>query len=78
MQKEGAITLDIKELRAKLRIAKELEEIKSKHIYSGDILKALDRKDINLFLNWIRSEERRVGKEWCSTCSTRWSPYLHT
>src|SRR3546814_12693728 len=23
-----------------------------------------------------RSEERRVGKECVSTCSTRWSPYL--
>src|SRR3546814_13792736 len=23
----------------------------------------------------IRSEERRVGKEWVSTCKTRWSPY---
>src|SRR3546814_21076688 len=22
----------------------------------------------------IRSEERRVGKEWVSTCSSRWSP----
>src|SRR3546814_16923435 len=22
-----------------------------------------------------RSEERRVGKEWVSTCKTRWSPY---
>src|SRR3546814_16766074 len=22
-----------------------------------------------------RSEERRVGKEWGSTCSSRWSPY---
>src|SRR3546814_14433571 len=22
-----------------------------------------------------RSEERRVGKEWVSRCSTRWSPY---
>src|SRR3546814_17400441 len=22
-----------------------------------------------------RSEERRVGKEWVSTCSSRWSPY---
>lgn len=57
MQKEGAITLDIKELRAKLRIAKELEEIKSKHIYSGDLLKALDRKGINLFLNWILDKD---------------------
>src|SRR3546814_20773093 len=23
----------------------------------------------------IRSEERRVGKEWVSTCRTRWAPY---
>src|SRR3546814_4992207 len=23
----------------------------------------------------VRSEERRVGKEWVSTCSSRWSPY---
>src|SRR3546814_250767 len=23
-----------------------------------------------------RTEERRVGKEWVSTCRTRWSPYL--
>src|SRR3546814_18204179 len=23
----------------------------------------------------MRSEERRVGKEWVSTCSSRWSPY---
>src|SRR3546814_18663712 len=22
-----------------------------------------------------RSEERRVGKEWVSTCKSRWSPY---
>src|SRR3546814_14481215 len=25
-----------------------------------------------------RSEERRVGKEWVSTCSTRWSPCNYT
>src|SRR3546814_18323793 len=25
----------------------------------------------------MRSEERRVGKEWVSTCRSRWSPY-HT
>src|SRR3546814_17773796 len=24
---------------------------------------------------WIRSEERRVGKESVSTCRSRWSPY---
>src|SRR3546814_21037088 len=23
----------------------------------------------------VRSEERRVGKEWVSTCRSRWSPY---
>src|SRR3546814_13576313 len=26
-------------------------------------------------LGEIRSEERRVGKEWVSTCSSRWTPY---
>src|SRR3546814_17665578 len=25
-------------------------------------------------LLFVRSEERRVGKEWVSTCSSRWSP----
>src|SRR3546814_12689004 len=25
-----------------------------------------------------RSEERRVGKEWVSTCRSRWSPYPYT
>ena len=27
------------------------------------------------FLNKVRSEERRVGKECVSTCRSRWSPY---
>src|SRR3546814_19417004 len=26
-------------------------------------------------LSGSRSEERRVGKEWVSTCRSRWSPY---
>src|SRR3546814_17694513 len=26
-------------------------------------------------LDFPRSDERRVGKEWVSTCSSRWSPY---
>src|SRR3546814_16933724 len=36
---------------------------------------------IVLLNRWIhtlrgrRSEERRVGKEWVSTCRSRWSPY---
>src|SRR3546814_14092920 len=25
-----------------------------------------------------RSEERRVGKEWVSTCRSRWSPFQYT
>src|SRR3546814_2428207 len=25
--------------------------------------------------DWLRSEERRVGKECVSTCRSRWSPY---
>src|SRR3546814_15952635 len=38
------------------------------------VLPALDSID------WVfnfrgRSEERRVGKEWVSTCRSRWSPY---
>src|SRR3546814_7990622 len=27
------------------------------------------------WLSQLRSEERRVGKEWVSTCRSRWSPY---
>src|SRR3546814_15578457 len=27
-------------------------------------------------LDQIRSEERRDGKEWDSTCRSRWSPYI--
>src|SRR3546814_11027744 len=26
-------------------------------------------------VKWMRSEERRVGKECVSTCRSRWSPY---
>src|SRR3546814_341380 len=29
----------------------------------------------NSLLVELRSEERRVGKEWVSTCRSRWSPY---
>src|SRR3546814_8409615 len=27
------------------------------------------------YVRWVRSEERRVGKECVSTCRSRWSPY---
>src|SRR3546814_18098952 len=30
------------------------------------------------FINGVRSEERRVGKEGVSTCRSRWSPYHST
>src|SRR3546814_7017730 len=29
----------------------------------------------NIGAQWVRSEERRVGKECVSTCRSRWSPY---
>src|SRR3546814_13780543 len=38
-----------------------------------------DDPTINVFwaaLAFIRSEERRVGKECVSTCRSRWSPYI--
>src|SRR3546814_11605601 len=31
---------------------------------------------LKTIVDMSRSEERRVGKEWCSTCRFRWSP-LH-
>src|SRR3546814_12667091 len=30
---------------------------------------------VALVLSWLRSEERRVGKECVSTCRSRWSQY---
>ena len=30
----------------------------------------------SVFLNWVRSEERRVGKECPEPCSYRWWVYL--
>src|SRR3546814_11914649 len=32
-------------------------------------------KEYSVALAEFRSEERRVGKEWVSTCRSRWSPY---
>src|SRR3546814_18323824 len=29
-----------------------------------------------ILMQCIRSEERRVGKEWVRTCRYRWSPYI--
>src|SRR3546814_19457266 len=35
----------------------------------------LGRSRLMAHLESGRSEERRVGKEWVSTCRSRWSPY---
>src|SRR3546814_20474065 len=37
-----------------------------------DVADVLDVADL---VGSLRSEERRVGKEWVSTCRSRWSPY---
>src|SRR3546814_19716621 len=39
------------------------------------LLPATGRRDRKFDLFGFRSEERRVGKECVSTCSSRWSPY---
>src|SRR3546814_18875847 len=41
-------------------------------VIEGDYFRVRVFKNGNLH---IRSEERRVGKECVSTCSSRWSPY---
>src|SRR3546814_16952424 len=35
----------------------------------------LDTQALRSALHEVRSEERRVGKEWVRTCRSRWSPY---
>src|SRR3546814_12281073 len=34
-----------------------------------------DRRGGGLLVGALRSEERRVGNEWVSTCSSRWAPH---
>ena len=48
--------------RAKKQILQELSAHAARH------LPALDERE-------VRSEERRVGKECCLVCRSRWSPY---
>src|SRR3546814_12328562 len=33
------------------------------------------RRQVDCVEMYVRSDERRVGKEWVSTCRSRWSPY---
>src|SRR3546814_16611325 len=40
-----------------------------------DLLTRTIQPDRNIVDDYIRSEERRVGKECVSTCRSRWSPY---
>src|SRR3546814_10888973 len=40
----------------------------------GSTVRRDDRGEVGELLR-LRSEERRVGKEWVSTCRYRWSPY---
>lgn len=50
---EGCAAPDVEALKAKLNISKDLEELKSKNLYNGDLLKILDNKHIHIFLEWI-------------------------
>src|SRR3546814_11749729 len=45
----------------------------SQFIY--DRLTMVAMPDVSQAMNELRSEERRVGKEWVSKCRYRWSPY---
>src|SRR3546814_15974088 len=38
------------------------------------VIWTLQRPEMAALFDSIRSEERRVGKEWVSTCRSRWSP----
>src|SRR3546814_3492030 len=40
-----------------------------------EIAKAELRRQAEVFVADVRSEERRVGKECVSTCRSRWAPY---
>src|SRR3546814_19341233 len=39
-----------------------------------DVKKARPAAKLDAFIADTRSEERRVGKEWVSTCRSRWEP----
>src|SRR3546814_18972324 len=57
----------------RLRILDAVHSLGGTHRYEVKqrLLGHLDR------VQGIRSEERRVGKEWVSTCRSRWSPYTY-
>src|SRR3546814_16490030 len=45
------------------------------HIGSQVFVADFFHQAVEVVAPWIRSEERRVGKECVSTCRSRWSPY---
>src|SRR3546814_11807085 len=56
-----------------IRIAAQVELSRSKESEPLAVTRiVLDR---SASANSVRSEERRVGKEWVSTCRSRWSTY---
>src|SRR3546814_8427779 len=71
------VTLDNEE--AKFSVGQEVPFLSGSYSNNGtssssgvvNPFQTIDRKDVGLTL---RSEERRVGKECVSTCSSRWSP----
>src|SRR3546814_18352235 len=42
---------------------------------TAEIDALMDDLGLPIFIVFLRSEERRVGKECVSTCRSRWSPY---
>ena len=67
MEKNISQEKRIEELEARL---KEQEKLGSLGLLSAGIAHEIQNP-----LNFVRSEERRVGKECASMCRSRWSPY---
>src|SRR3546814_17778707 len=58
------------------RIKQEFEKREGEKItYTPLFIEAVTKAIRDYPLVNIRSEERRVGKEWVSTCRSRWTPY---
>ena len=54
---------------ASVAVPWELRDRPSRH-HEGELVLATEEYEA-----WSRSEERRVGKECCALCRSRWSPY---
>src|SRR3546814_17449214 len=69
---------DVEQLRRPARVIKEqLVEIAHAEEQQHVRMVGLGREKLlhQGGVLFVRSEERRVGKEWVSTCRYRWSPY---